>query len=266
MNQHPHKRARWALLLVPILLVALYPAQQSITQDPAYPEEYQTPVYNIREGGTFAIMAMMGGFRPLVANLLWLKSDQYWHQGATGWWRMVPVLQTVCEMDPHFIDAWSTFGWHCAWNIYADAAAEDKPKWVETGIRVYKRGIYFNPERYDLYKDLAWLYHDKIKDYDRSIPAWKRVLEFPDAPEFVRHLLAHAYEISWRWEEALEVWRDCVRVNPYDQVARSAIEWWEEQSSTPEKLNAELLRILERENRVRITRRLPPMEQPFPLE
>ena len=266
MNRQAHKRARWFVLLVLVVLALLRPVQRSIAQDPAYPKEYLRPVYNIREGGTLAIMAMMGGFRPLVANLLWLKADQYWHQGATGWWRMVPILQTICEMNPHFIDAWSTFGWHCAWNIYADAAPEDKPKWVETGIRIYKRGIHFNPDQYDLYKDLAWLYHDKMKDYQRAIPAWKDVLKHPDAPMYVRHMLAHAYEITWRWEEALAVWRDCLRIDPYDQVARSAIEWWEEQTASPETLNAELLRILERENAVRKSRRLPLMDQPFVIK
>jgi tetratricopeptide (TPR) repeat protein len=265
MRSDAHKRVRWVILPALALFVLLYPIGLRIENDPSYPSEYHQPIYNVREGGTIAIMAMMGGFRPMAANLLWLKADQYWHMGASGWWRMVPVLQTICELDPHFIDAWSTFGWHCAWNIYADAPPEDKPKWVQTGIDIYKRGIRFNPDKYDLYKDLAWLYHDKLKDYDRAIPAWQETLKQPDAPMYVRHMLAHCYEITWQVDKAIATWKECLRIDPKDHVAISADEWWEQQTSSPDKLDAELQRILERENRIRKSRRLPLMEQPFSI-
>ena len=267
MKPNAHKHGRWLLLAVVAVLALLYPVQLSIARDPGYRKEYNlnVPASSIREGGTVAIMAMVGGFRPLVANLLWLKADQYWHAGGSGWWRLVGVLQTVCEMDPHFIDAWSTFGWHCAWNIWVDAAPEDRPKWVQAGIEAYKRGIYFNPDHYDLYKDLAWLYHDKLKDPKSAIPWWQAALKRPDAPIYVRHMLAHAYENTWQVDKAIETWKECLKQNPRDQVARSAVDWWSEQTSNKQKLNQELLRILKRENAIRKSRKLPMMEQPYSI-
>lgn len=261
MKPDSHKRARWLILPALALLVSLNPVQRSIRLDKHFPAEYNQPIVNVREGGTVAIMAMMGGFRPLVANLLWLKADEYWHSGASGWWRMVPVLQTICEMDPHFIDAWSTFGWHCAWNIYADAPEQDKPRWVETGVKIYKRGIHFNPDRYDLYKDLAWLYHDKLKDFERAIPAWQDALKRKDAPMYVRHMLAHAYENTFQADKAVATWKECLRRDQRDQVARSAIDWWNKHSD-PAKRKGEYQRILARENQIRKTRGLPMAEQP----
>jgi hypothetical protein len=265
MKSDSPKRGRWFILLALAVLAALYPVQRSIAKDPHYPSEYNQPIFTIRDGGTVAIMAMIGGFRPLVANLLWLKADEYWHSGAAGWWRIVPVLQTICEMDPHFIDAWSTFGWHCAWNIYVDASDQDKPKWVQTGIDVYKRGIYFNPKRYELHKDLAWLYHDKLRDYQSAIPIWQETLKCKGAPIYVRHMLAHAYENTWQVDKAVATWKECLRQDPRDTVAQSAVDWWKEQLSDPNKRDAELKRILDRENRIRKTRRLPMMEQPFAI-
>jgi len=260
-----HRRGRWAILPALALFILVYPVQQRIVKDPHYPSEYNQPIVNIREGGTVAIMAMLGGFRPLVANLLWLKADEYWHAGASGWWRIVGILQTICEMDPHFIDAWSTFGWHCAWNIYADAPDQDKPRWIQTGIDVYKRGIYFNPNRYELWKDLAWLYHDKLRDYRSAIPIWEETLKRPDCPVYVRHMLAHCYENTWQVDKAIAVWKDCLRRDKRDYVARSACDWWREQTASKAKTNAELLRILDRENRIRKSRRLPLAEQPFSI-
>ena len=275
MKAYSHKRARWAIVPALALLGLLFPVSQRIENDPHYPKEYNqfmlgpergNTLSTIREGGTVGIMAMMGGFRPLVVNLLWLKADQYWHMGASGWYKLNPILQTICEMDPHFIDAWSTFGWHLAWNVCADAADQDKPKWIQAGIEAYKRGQYFNPDHYDLFKDLAWLYHDKLKDYQAAIPEWKETLKRPDAPIYVRHMLAHAYENTWQVERAVATWKECLRVDRRDQVARSAVDWWAEQTSDKQKLNAELTRILERENRIRKTRRLPLAEQPFSIK
>ena len=261
--QARHKRVRWMLLPALALFAAVFPLQQRIAKDPAYPEEYNQPIISVREGGTVAIMAMLGGFRPVVVNLLWLKSDSYWHAGATGWWRISGVLQTICEMDPHFIEAWSTWGWHCAWNIAAGAADQDKPKWVQTGINIYKRGISFNPDKYDLYKDLAWLYHDRLKDPGSAIPWWQKTIDQRGAPMYARHMLAHAYESTWQVDKAVATWKECLRRDPRDLVAKSAVDWWAEQAKSKVALTAELLRIYERENRIRKTRRLPMAEQPF---
>ena len=262
MIPREQKRARWFLLVPVALVIALLPVQAQIRKSPAYHNEYSLgQVKGLREGGTIAIIAMIGGFRPLVANLLWLKVDGYWHKGPTGYWRMVPILNTICEMDPHFIDAWSTFGWHCAWNIWNDAAPQDRDKWTQTGIDVYKRGQYFNPDRYELYKDLAWLYHDKLRDYTRAIPEWKKTLAHKDAPIYCRHMLAHAYEQTGQWKLAVETWKECVKQDRRDHIAKQAIEWWQEQSKSPETLQAEINRLRERDERIRRSRGLPTMEQ-----
>ena len=47
-----------------------------------------------------------------------MKSDEYWHEGLFT--RQVPLMEAVVTLDPQFIDAWSTAGWHWAYNIYAD--------------------------------------------------------------------------------------------------------------------------------------------------
>ncbi|HUT74687.1 MAG TPA: tetratricopeptide repeat protein [Armatimonadota bacterium] len=268
MKGKAHKRGRWLLLPAFAVLVLLVPVQRSIVSDPGYRKEYVNPAVNlgsVREGGTVALMAMLGGFRPLVSNLLWLKVDEFWHRGGSGYWRMVGVLQAICEMDPHFIDAWSTFGWHCAWNIYVDAPVKDRPKWVQTGIEIYQRGIKFNPDRYDLYKDLAWLYHDKLRDYERAIPAWQETLKHPDAPIYVRHMIAHCYENTWQVDKAIATWKECLKEDPTDVVAKAALDWWRQQTADPEKLKAEKLRILVRENGVRRSRQLPMMEEPHSI-
>jgi len=248
------------LLIVIALLawIASYPLLQAIYRNPGYHAEYTEAVMDVRAGGTEAIMAMLGGFRSIAANMLWLKSDQYWHQGGAGWWRMLPVLRTITRLDPHFINAWDTLGWHCAYNLQSDAIPEDKPKWIQAGVDAFQDGIRANPNRYELYASLAWLYHDRLKDYHQAIPVWQQVVGFKDAPLASAHMLAHAYERTWQIDKAVAVWKACLAKHKYDPVAESAIEWWAKHRND----KAYLISLWQRENKLRHGVGLPPIPRP----
>ena len=95
-----------------------------------------------------------------------MKSDEYWHKGLTT--RQNPLMEAVVTLDPQFIDAWSTAGWHWAYNIYADIELNPKyknnPKMmrklqeqaIETGLDYLRRGSEQNPEKYRLWFEHGW--------------------------------------------------------------------------------------------------------------
>lgn len=123
------------------------------------------------------VAGLASGFKSQVANLLWMKSDEYWHQGLFT--RQVPLMEAVVTLDPQFIDAWSTAGWHWAYNIYADipmnpdykkrgeqvivAAQQDA---IETGLDYLKRGSNMNPDKYRLWFEWGWTRAEKAGLYD----------------------------------------------------------------------------------------------------
>jgi hypothetical protein len=112
------------------------------------------------------IAGLASGFKSQVANLLWMKSDEYWHKGLLT--RQVPLMEAVVTLDPQFIDAWSTAGWHWAYNIYADLPdrkdLKDNPKALRheqkicilTGLDYLKRGANMNPDTYRLWFEDGW--------------------------------------------------------------------------------------------------------------
>ena len=123
------------------------------------------------------VAGLASGFKSQVANLLWMKSDEYWHQGLFT--RQVPLMEAVVTLDPQFIDAWSTAGWHWAYNIYADiptnpdnikagpatirAKQEDA---VKTGLDYLDRGSNLNPDTYRLWFEYGWTRAEKAGYYD----------------------------------------------------------------------------------------------------
>ncbi|MBW3636972.1 MAG: hypothetical protein KY445_11020 [Armatimonadetes bacterium] len=125
------------------------------------------------------VAGLASGFKSQVANLLWMKSDEYWHQGLFT--RQVPLMEAVVTLDPQFIDAWSTAGWHWAYNIYADIPTNpDYKKKGEAAIRAaqqnatdtgedyLKRGANLNPDTYRLWFEWGWTRAEKAGKYDEE--------------------------------------------------------------------------------------------------
>lgn len=154
-------------------------------------DKYQVKL-DFRVLSSMMIAGLASGFRSQVANLLWMKSDEYWHQGLLE--RQVPLMEAVVTLDPQFTDAWSTVGWHWAYNIYADEP--DKPQFkhdpialrkkqrfdIETGLDYLDRGIVENPDTYRLYFENAWTRTAKLGVYDEKAVNLLRIAHSkPDA-------------------------------------------------------------------------------------
>ena len=125
------------------------------------------------------VAGLASGFKSQVANLLWMKSDEYWHEGLFT--RQVPLMEAVVTLDPQFIDAWSTAGWHWAYNIYADiptnpdyknkgdkAIRKAQEHAVDTGVDYLGRGANMNPDKYRLWFEWGWTRAEKAGYYDKE--------------------------------------------------------------------------------------------------
>jgi len=119
-------------------------------------------------GGTPAVLAMLGGQRYMVANIMWQYSEVLFHEGKL--YEMVAPLDATVTLNPSFAEAWSIYGWHLAWNIYSytDNPVEKK-KWMEAGTNVYIESIKANPDKPNYRFDLAWLYKEREGNYRKAL-------------------------------------------------------------------------------------------------
>lgn len=200
-------------------------------------------------GGTPAVFAMFGGQRYLVANILWNYSDVLFHKGQP--FDMVYPLESAVTLNPGFIDAWSVYGWHEAWNLHTystDLAA--KWKWLKAGEAVYQRAVDMNPQNPRPYFDQAWLYLQRFGDYQKGLKPLQHVVEsgefemmtkkdidsivkFPGLldrkwnPQIYGHRLAYAYKLNGYFskdplpyfKKAIATYQVCLDVDPQDDVA-----------------------------------------------
>lgn len=144
------------------------------------PEEGSSFFETVFRGGsgTPAIFAMLGGQRYMIANITWAYSDVLFHKGKI--YDMVYPLESTITLNPAFTEAWSTYGWHMAWNLYADASdILEKQKWLREGTKVYLRAVLANPAKPVHRRDLARIYKDREGNYRKALNVMEPVI-YPD--------------------------------------------------------------------------------------
>lgn len=162
--------------------------------------------------GEFVTNFVIGGFRGIAVDLLWLKIDELWHTGK--WFDIIPPLRAITWMQPHFLDAWELGAWHLAYNCYAyaeQAGIPDKNKYIDEGIKFIKEGLARNRNVYDLWFNLGWIYYHKLKNYDEGIRYFRAGTRVKH-PSYIDRLIAHGYRKKGDIESEYRQWEHCLTI------------------------------------------------------
>lgn len=104
----------------------------------------------------------LGGFRGLIANLLWIRATQLQDDGK--YFEMVQLADWITKLQPHFVTVWVHQAWNLSYNIsvkFPDHA--DRWQWVQRGIELLRdQGIPWNPHETMMYRELAWHFQHKM--------------------------------------------------------------------------------------------------------
>jgi hypothetical protein len=127
------------------------------------PEAYTGAASDVPPALTF-VMAGLGGFRGVVAEMLWFRANRLQEEGR--YLELVQLADWLTMLDPHASEAWVYNAWNLAYNVsIMMARPEDRLRWVENGIALLRDdGLRFNPREARLYRELAWFYQNKIGD------------------------------------------------------------------------------------------------------
>jgi hypothetical protein len=211
------------VLVVPALLLA--PLEQRIHGERArlkYGGAHASLEMRDRLGQGLAI-ALLAGFRGVVADFVWIQNHHYWEQ--KEWLRMVRNMELATTLQPQSIQFWDTGAWHMAWNIGYAVRSDPgnrtqaigitrERQWHERAREFLQRGIENVPQRYNLYFALGWLYQQKFKDECRAAFWYGQAAGYPDAPTYVARLHARAVEKCGDPLAAYELWKAMSRGDP----------------------------------------------------
>ena len=213
------------LLFIPVALL-----QRGI--DPIYQKNY-APSQSFKEGAkNLPVEMALGaftGFREAVAGMLWVRCDEFFHNG--DYEAIMPLIRVITWLDPHQIDVYETGAWHMDYN-FTDSQERSDRRYIPFSLSLLGEGIENNPDEPDLYSDMAFVhYFRKIEDFPKSAEWYKKgwavvqaknVGDMTDPTQFdeadkgvmtVGHGLAHSYEFSGNLPAAIAQWNTVLKLH-----------------------------------------------------
>lgn len=154
-------------------------------------------------------LAAFSGFRQVIAGLLWVRSDAFFHAG--NYDAILPLLRLITWLDPNWLDVYATGAWHIMYN-FTDTDQRSDRRYLPPGSALLDEGIANNPTVYDIYKEKGWAFYDKVKNYAVSVEALEGAMAHDPKADTnqVVHLLGHAYERNGQDDKAIEVWKKAI--------------------------------------------------------
>lgn len=173
-------------------------------------------------------IAALGGFRSLVADVLWVEALTDWERVEYG--KMNLKFNTVTTLVPHNVMFWDMAGWHMAYNASV-AAMEDRsePKiavrkkrqheYFLLGKDYIERGIANNPHSAVLNHQLGEIYQRKLEDHLAASAAYDRAAACPDALSYEKRMAAYELaKVSGHEREAWQHLRALYDMGPQERL------------------------------------------------
>ncbi|AMV39930.1 hypothetical protein [Planctomyces sp. SH-PL62] len=155
-------------LVIVLLFSAMYPYTQWLNRVKVEKDLGEAAIGQIDTGSFMMKLFLLGGFRGIVANYLWIQAEDY--KKNHDWDRLKATVDLITKLQPHFLSIWTFQGWNLAYNVSVEwDAPEDKYEWIKQGIKFVQKGVENNQRSPDLIWDTAWFYYHKLGFSDESI-------------------------------------------------------------------------------------------------
>ena len=162
------------------------------------------------------------GFDGLMACIYWTRTVQYFghrhFDRAHTYNELAPLLEITTTLDPHLISAYQ-FG--------ASFLAPKPPNGAgEPGraIQLMEFGIEHNPDNWQLYYNLGFVYYTELKDYRNAAAVFERGSKVPNAHPFMKILAAQMATHAGDFATARMLW-SATYENAYEaNIRQNAVE------------------------------------------
>jgi tetratricopeptide (TPR) repeat protein len=132
---------------------------------------------------------------------------------------LTDLAKAVVNLDPGYVDAWLA----AAWILWSDEEKDRDPEALE----VYRMAMEHNPQAWEIPFDLGFLYYsNRMRDLKTGLPYIQKAAELAPLPDKVRVLktLGHVQRKLGRTKEALETFREVLKIAPDDAPAKTQVE------------------------------------------
>jgi tetratricopeptide (TPR) repeat protein len=162
------------------------------------------------------------GFNGLMACIYWTRAVQYFghrhHNGEESFNQLGPLLEITTALDPQLLPAYR-FGANFLAPMPPNGAGQP-----DRAIRLMKYGIAHNPDSWQLYYNLGFVYYTELKDYNKASEIFERGSKVPNAHPFMKVLAAQMAEHAGDLSTARMLWTTTFETSTEKDVQQNALE------------------------------------------
>lgn len=160
------------------------------------------------------------GYDGLLADVYWTRAVQYYgnkhHTDAANYDLLAPLLEITTTLDPHLTVAYE-FG--------ASFLAPKPPNGAgmpERAVQLVEYGIRNNPNDWQLYYELGFIYYMELKDYSKAEDAFIRGSRLPSTNPYLKVLAGQMAEHAGDIATARLMWRTAYQTTPDSSIRANA--------------------------------------------
>lgn len=162
------------------------------------------------------------GFNGLMACIYWTRTVQYFgHRHYTRehtYHELAPLLEITTALDPHLLPAYQ-FGASFLAPAPPNGAGEPA-----RAIQLMEYGIDHNPDNWQLYYNLGFVYYTELKDYKKASEVFARGSKVPNAHPFMKVMAAQMAEHAGDFNTARMLWSATFETSGETNIRQNALE------------------------------------------
>jgi hypothetical protein len=173
----------------------------------------------LRSGAMLKVMSLE--YAPLMADLYWTRVVQYYGdkraRGDADIELLWPLLDVTTTLDPNLIVAYR-FG-----SMFLSEPPPHGAGRPDLAIELTQRGIAANPDYWQLYEDLGFIYYFNFKDYPKASSAFLEGSKNPNSQVWMKVLAAKVLENGETRETSGFLWSEIYNSTNDADVKRNAL-------------------------------------------
>ncbi len=162
------------------------------------------------------------GFEGLMACIYWTRTVQYFghrhYSREHSYNELAPLLEITTALDPKLYPAYQ-FG-----ATFLAPAPPNGAGQPERAIRLMEYGIQHNPDNWNLYYNLGFVYYTELKDYQHAAEIFARGSQIPNAHPFMKILAAQMAQHAQDFATARLLWSAAYQSTKEENIRQNALE------------------------------------------
>jgi tetratricopeptide (TPR) repeat protein len=162
------------------------------------------------------------GHYGLIADIYWMRAVQYYGgkrlQNAKQYKLLEPFIDIATTLDPQLLHAYR-FG-----SIFLSEKSPIGAEQPEKAIALLEKGIRFNPNEWQLYRDLGFVYYWYLEDYKKAAECFLEGSKNPHSAKWMKTFAAELLAKGNTRETARFLWQEVYDTSDSEPLKKNAKE------------------------------------------